>query len=351
MYPTYVRRSRQAVAVGAGLLLATVLSAAPAGAQAPSGFSSQPDRGSVEIVPLSADLRITRTIVDADGQQRVERETNILYRDSQGRTRTEDGSSVTISDPVTGTTIVLDTEAHTFQRSVDGLESAAPRDDGTIAPNRQVTSASRPLGERVIEGVRAEGRGHTVTVPAQGRFPSRQHDVTLWASTELQLPLRTRVAKDTGDVYEQAYTNIQAGSEPAAALFQIPAGYQEADPAAAPRPAQTTEAGTAQATCPISYLDPVVLISFETFVMYSPVPAVTDIGLGCIIVESAVAWQWPLDIYQGTPLFLPTFWWDAWYWGWYVPWLPYTAFGVAAFAAASTADATIVDSLIVLEVF
>jgi hypothetical protein len=349
MYPTHLRRSRQAVAVTAGLVLATALSAAPAAAQAPSGFGSQPDRGSTEVVPLSAELRITRTIVDADGQQRVEHETNRLYRDSLGRTRTEDGTSITISDPASGVAVVLDTVARTFHRSVAGRSADGAAADGGLASHQQITSTPRSLGTAVIEGVRAEGQEYTVTVPAQGRFPSRQHEVTLWSSTDVQLPVHVRVDKASGDVYEQTYTDIRAGSEPSAALFQVPSGYRPAGPAAALRTGETSRSTTA-ATCPVSYLDPVIMFTYVGFMMYSPVPAVTDGAAGCVIVGSAVAWYFPLEIWQGTPLFLPAFWWDAWYRGWIVP-SPYITFGSAIFAAASTGDATIVESLIVLQLF
>jgi hypothetical protein len=355
MYSTHLRRSRQVVALAAGLALATALSAAPAGAQAPSGFSGQPDRGSTEVVPLSAELRITRTIVDADGQQRIEHETNRLYRDSLGRTRTEDGSSITISDPASGVVVVLDTEARTFQRTArdeSSLDSsaAAARPEGTTAPNQQLSSTPRSLGAASISGVRVQGKEYTVTTPARENFPGREREVTMWVSTDVQLPVQTRVVEGSGEAYEQTYTNIQAGTEPAAALFQVPAGYHEANPAAA-RSTQTNR--SVQATCPIDYLDPVILFTYAGWWMYSPVPAVTDVNAGCVFVADAAVWEWPLSLTPALPLLLPVDQWDAWYYGASLPWawLPYTAFGDVAFAAASTGDATVVDSLVILEIF
>lgn len=348
----HLRRSWRSSVLAAGVVLATALSAAPAGAQAPVGAGGQPERGSVEAVPLSADLLITRTVVGRDGQRRVEQETNRLYRDSQGRTRAEDGSSVTISNPAARTTIVLDTKAGTFQRYLGGKsgpQSAAPRSDGTSAPDRQITSTPRPLGTKVISGIRAEGRTYTVTTAAHGRFPARQREVTMWSSRDVQLPVRTRVAEESGYVYEQTYTNIRVGGEPSAALFQIPAGYREADRTA--RPDRSTRATAAAANCPIDYYDPIVMFTFYPYPIYSPVPAVTDASQGCVFVADAAAWQYPLILVPETPLLLPVDVWGAYYLSDPVPWLPWTAFGSVGFAAASTEDATVVDTLIILDIF
>lgn len=346
MHRTLPHRSRRAAVLAVGAALATVLSAAPVAAEpAPSGFS-QPARAATDVVPLSADLRITRTLVDADGEQQIDRETNRLYRDSQGRTRTEAGSSVTINDPTARTTVVLDTEARTFRRvTQNGSDlgpSAAPR-DATIARNQQVASPARSLGEALVGGVRAEGRQYTVTVPAREGLPGRTDEVTLWLSTDVQLAVQTRVVEESGEVYEQAYTNIRTGSEPAAALFEIPAGYREADPAAAPHPAQ--------ATCPVSYTDPVIITSIGSFLGSGFVVAVTDPEAGCIFVADAAIFQLPLDGFPTVPLGLPFDEWFVFDTGLPVPFLPYTAFGDVGFAAASTGDTTVVDSLVILQIF
>lgn len=340
MQGTLPRRSRRAVILAAGVVLATTLSVAPTAAEAQPALS-RPSRGATEVVPLSADLQITRTTA-----QRTEHETNRLYRDSQGRTRTEDGSSVTISDPTTRTTIVLDTETRTFQRMTPdepGLGSSAASRAGNIAGNQRLASPPRPLGEATIGGVLAVGTAYTVTIPAQEALPSHADEVTLWVSTDVQLPVQTRVVEQSGEVYEQTYTNIQAGSEPPAALFQIPAGYQEADPDAA--------ASTNQATCPIAYTDPVIITSFGGLLGGGFVQAVTDPNIGCVFVADAGVFESPLFGGPTVPLGLPFDEWFVFDTGAPVPFLPWTAFGDVGFAAASTQDATVVDSLVILQIF
>jgi hypothetical protein len=316
-------------------VLVTTLSAAPADA-APG--LSQPARATTTVVPLSADLQITRTI-----DQRVEHETNHVYRDSQGRTRTEAGSTVTINDPATRSTIVLDTEAGTYQRlTPDRPDLGASREDN-IERDQRLASPPRPLGETTIGGVLAEGTEYTVTIPAREGFPSQSDEVTLWVSTDVQLPVQTRVVEASGEAYEQTYTNIEVGTEPAAALFQIPAGYVESDPAASATPAQ--------ATCPIAYTDPVVIVSFGAILGAGFVQAVTDINQGCIFVADAGIFEPPLAGGPTVPLGLPFDEWFVFDTGGPVPFLPWTSFGDVAFAAASTQDATVVDSLVILQIF
>jgi hypothetical protein len=342
MYRAQLRRPWHAAVLAVGVALTAVLSAAPAAAEAPSGLG-HPARAAVEVVPLSADLTITRTTVGADGELRVERETSRLYRDSLGRTRTEDGSSVTINDPTTQTTVRLDPEARTFRRMTPDrstLEPSAPR--GTIARHQRLASPPRLLGEAVVGGVLAEGREYTVTVPAREGLPARVHEVTTWLSADLQLAVQTRVVAESGEVYEQTYTDIRAGSEPAAALFQVPAGYQQADP---------TAAGPTQATCPISYPDPVVITSFGSFLGAGFVTAFTDANAGCLFVADAAVFELPLDGFPTTALLQTVDEWFVFDTGLPVPFLPYTAFGDIGFAAASTGDATVVDSLVILQIF
>jgi hypothetical protein len=107
---------------------------------------------------------------------------------SHGRTRTEAGSTVTISDPAGQTTLVLDVAARTFKRLTHDQAGTAPSGGSAqrdVAPNQKLASPPRMLGKARIQGVLAEGREYTVTLPAHGKLlPARQKQVTLWLSND-----------------------------------------------------------------------------------------------------------------------------------------------------------------------
>jgi hypothetical protein len=65
-------------------------------------------------------------------------EKNRLYRDGQGRTRHESGSVVTISDPVAGTTVRMDTRGGTYTKTL-----APQKPAGIDSPARTIRLSSR----------------------------------------------------------------------------------------------------------------------------------------------------------------------------------------------------------------
>lgn len=312
-----------------------------------SRSTERTDRKSSTIVPLSADIRISRSEVDASGKRQTEVEANRLYRDSQGRTRKEVGSIVTISDPSTRTTLRLDTKTRTYQRSTG---KPAPTDQGprqsSTSGGEQVATAPRSLGTAQVNGVEAKGQAYTVTTPAVKTRPAQKKEVVLWQSEQVQLTVRTRVSDASGYEYTESYTNIRAGVEPAADLFQAPAGYREASPAIA--------RANAAAPCPVfNQPDPLVLNSFDWVYLDSGViNATSDPQLGCLFVASAWAFQYPLAGYATVPLGLPF---DQWFvydtGGGGLPFLPWTAIGDVVFVAANLTDTTTKDSIIILTVW
>ncbi|GIH02165.1 hypothetical protein Rhe02_02320 [Rhizocola hellebori] len=146
-------------------------------AQASPAPARSPARSQRAVVPLSADLTIIRVTGDAAGLH-DQLETQRFYRDSRGRTRTESGTVVTISDPATGT-ITLDTKAGTFteqarQPQAAGPRTAQPKQSGTA--DRRLSSPPRKLGEAVVEGVPTQGSAYTLTIPpaATGRRSAKR---------------------------------------------------------------------------------------------------------------------------------------------------------------------------------
>lgn len=347
MYHVRFTKPKKAILAAAGLALVTALVSAPAVAHAGQP-EARPADGASKVVSLAADLTITNT-VDGKTEQQVQR----LYRDSQGRTRTDAGTQVTISDPASKTTLVLDTATHTYQRQAQQQGQQPPADAASrTKDNQKLASAPKSLGTTEISGVRVEGRHYTVNLPAHGTLlPARTKEVTLWLSVDLQLPVQTKVVDEKGKVNTQTYTNIKANVKHAAGTFSVPAGYRSAAPAASN--------GT-QATCPLNNDDPVFLTSFgSVFVDSKNVNATTDFGQGCIFVADGAVFEYPLTGGPTVNLFQPF---DQWFvfdcelFGVGVcplPFLPYVAFGDIVWVAATAAgpDTTTKDSFITLTVF
>lgn len=281
----------------------------------------------IGVVPLSADQ-----ITQSNGTVSTAK----LYRDSKGRTRTETGTTATITDATAQTTIRLDLASGTFQQ-LTRKPSARP---ATVQRNESLAGPARSLGTATIQGVRAEGRAYTVTTPALGSQPAKTRDVTIWLATDLQLAVQTRI----GTSYEQSYTNILAGVEPSAELFTIPAGFKQAAP--------VTERAGINAPCPLSNVDPLILNSYDFFLGAGYVFAVTDPAVGCFFAADAAAFEYPLSGFPTFPLGYP---YDEWFTydngGGGLPFLPWVAFGDVAWLAFNGSDTTTKDSLIVLTVW
>lgn len=343
-----MRRTRRiapfAVALSCLLLSAPVQAAArpaaPSADRAPAPVVALRQPGT--IVPLTADLEISRS---------TGKSTTHVYRDSQGRTRQDTGSSVTITDPGTRTTVYLDVADRTFRRVTSNPTAGAPApgsDMASASGSRPLSSAPRALGTTQMQGVRVEGQAYTVTIPAYKTRPALHKEVTIWLSTDVQLPVQTKVVDSSGQQYTQTYTNIRAGVEPAASLFTVPAGYRPAD---APRAA--TQATTSDTSCPLlNEPDPLVLESFGPALGSGVINATTDPQRGCIFFADSWVFEYPLEGFRTVPLGLPFDQWFVYDNGGLLPFVPYVAFGDIAFLATNfTEDATVKDSFIILTVF
>lgn len=288
--------------------------------------------------PLSADVQVSR------GAQLT---TDRFYRDSSGRTRYESGSTVTISDPRTATTVRLDTASRTYQltsRDVSRTQTVQ-RPDGTVKSG-QISSAPRALGTAQVQGVRAEGRTYTVTTPARAGSPAKTRTVTMWLSTDVQLALKLDITDSAGRTeYAENYTNLKVGVEPAAELFGIPAGYRDA--------ARASTQSSIQAPCPLGNApDPLVLNSYSWYWDGGYVTAQTDIMQGCVFVADGAIFEYPLWGGPTMALGLPQDQWVAFdTGGGGLPFLPWVAFGDIAFMASNFTDTTTKDSLVVLTVW
>lgn len=209
------------------------------------GSSFDVGPGSMKGAPFSADV-VTETNQQLADGNRIHKETHgKMFRDSEGRTRTENeiqipmGQShehILIFDPVEKISISLDVRNKTaivnhFQRPTQAPEvprQAAPA-TAPLAPKRP-DFKSESLGVRQIEGFNANGIRHTRTVAA-GQMGNEKPLVTvteIWTSTELHVTLLSTRDDPLNGQTTRKLVNIQTG-EPDPLLFQVPPDYTVKD--------------------------------------------------------------------------------------------------------------------------
>lgn len=190
------------------------------------------------------------------------RELSRIYRDSEGRTRSErrvflgaagknaapqtDARLVHIYDPVAGYSYTLDTQKHIAHRFTVAVPSQAP--NHMVRPAGAITTASgpaatrpvaansvlqrrqakkEPLGSDVIDGIQVEGERMTVTTPAgaEGNDRPLTRVCEHWRSEELKI---TILSKCSDPRYGSSITRLENldRSEPDPALFQVPPDYE-----------------------------------------------------------------------------------------------------------------------------
>jgi hypothetical protein len=254
----------------------------------PDGQSMAPVRASTVVEsrittgrPYSAEATTEFVQVLGDGNKIARRSTVRIYRDGEGRTRREelasDGTvkSISIYDPVAHVSYVLDPTTRTARRSpirmvypskavadkVGAEREAAARVAGKIevapeplpaqaagedmrkrqtelvvraagagalqpAMRVQRDASEESLGQKVIDGVLADGKRVTTVLPA-GAIGNQQA-ITVsseqWFSPDLEILLTTRHTDPRTGETSYTLSNITRG-EPAAGLFDVPADY------------------------------------------------------------------------------------------------------------------------------
>lgn len=218
----------------------------------------------------------------ADGNRIVHRTTSSVYRDGEGRTRHdqsigdvapyatamgEPSQVISISDPVTGTHYMLDPRSKTarkmtfmFDKTVDGKDVVTVQTAPVLVPEQMAEGAVKrhievraangdiltdnivgepgtfnkkvrepkieQLGKQMIEGVEAEGRRATITIPA-GEIGNEQPIQIVsesWYSPDLKVTVMTRQSDPRMGETIYRLTNINR-AEPAHSLFEVPSDY------------------------------------------------------------------------------------------------------------------------------
>ena len=159
-----------------------------------------------------------------------------FYRDGQGRTRTESGSSVLIQDPVAGVTIRLDTANRVARlASLKPLNRAgspsmqppkSPVSNGTNL--RPYVDNVMSLGSQVMSGHTVVGQRHSMNYPpgTLGSIRFRKVTTDRWQSAELGISMLTKVLDSVTGETDTAFANIVIDPVLDSSLFETPDGYQ-----------------------------------------------------------------------------------------------------------------------------
>ena len=203
------------------------------------GFEAGLDGKTVTGAPFTASFSAQTTETLTDGNKIQRSATGTVARDSQGRTRRDmtlpaigpwAASGTTppqvsfINDPVAGTRYMLDADKKIAQQMSGHGGHPRVASQKNDESEKQVTTIS--LGTQTINGISAQGTKYTRTIPA-GEIGNVNPIVIVterWYSPDLQTVIMTkRTDPRMGETVFQM-KNIQR-TEPAATLFQVPAGY------------------------------------------------------------------------------------------------------------------------------
>jgi hypothetical protein len=208
----------------------------------------------VKNAPYSADVVTETTHTLADGNHIRQSATSKVYRDSEGRTRREQSVNLSgltqnanmpqlvfINDPVAGVNYALNAKDHTGTKSTFvARDPNAPRPQGAgRGPRSTESSAAGPgprgmgmraanpnvkteaLGKQTIEGVQADGKRTTMTIPA-GQMGNEQPIVIVtetWYSADLQAMVLSKHSDPRNGDTVTKLMNVSR-SEPSRVMFE-----------------------------------------------------------------------------------------------------------------------------------
>lgn len=210
----------------------------------------------VKGAPFQATTVTESVQILSDGNRVTNRHTGKVYRDGEGRTRTESVMTgfgafraqergltmVSIDDPVAQQHVILDTNRKTASRmtmqarpagpEAKGMErwGAGPRPEAVRGPRPDAGAAperkSESLGTQVMEGVQVQGTRVTMTIPAGAMGNDRAIEIVTetWYSPELQTVVYRKHSDPRSGENIYRLTEIQR-AEPDKSLFQVPADY------------------------------------------------------------------------------------------------------------------------------
>lgn len=185
--------------------------------------------------PYSAAAR--EVTYSPDGQHIDRSETEMVYRDDQGRTRREmeGGKRVAILDPAAGIAYNLDSEQKTATKRTlapaaianqSRVPTQSPLEIATAQAKRRPNMTAEDLGTQVVNGVSAEGVRVTTVIPAGtvGNDRDLKTVVDRWVSSDLHILVKSVTTDSRAGATHYDLTNLVQGP-PDPSLFQVPAGY------------------------------------------------------------------------------------------------------------------------------
>jgi hypothetical protein len=194
--------------------------------------------------PYSALREFTHTQTLADGTVISSKPaTDKVYRDSQGRERTEHtfckrdeqgGVWVEINDPVSRYAYILDAGTHTAHRYAIKVHERGtrwgPSAPSTASSTHATNSTTESLGSQTMEGVPVDGVRSTRVIPVDQMGNDRPFNVVdeTWTSPQLHIVVLSKYVDPRMGESTTRLTNIEL-SEPDPALFQVPPDYTVTD--------------------------------------------------------------------------------------------------------------------------
>ncbi len=218
-------------------------------------------------MPYTAEYKITHVQTLADGTTITRETTDVKALDSQGRRMTATTitsgvrapqTHVVVYDPVGRTQTSWHSPgkiAHVFKMSTAEAEhtcSRMMRDDVSVVSGPKSKITSENLGTESIQGVEARGRRYTTTIPAgaAGNDAPLVSTSEIW--TALTVGLNGLLVRDVRDDPRSGKTNREltslSQSEPDAATFQPPEGYEIVTKESSACPDETTAEATTRST-------------------------------------------------------------------------------------------------------
>lgn len=192
------------------------------------------DDKTVAGAPYAAQVTFEHTQALPDGNLIDQKNTAMVYRDSQGRTRLEEthpsnsGNSqqiIRITDPVARIVYVLDPVKKTAHRF-----TLPPAKTGTSQPSFRAHSnanvTTQDLGSNTVNSIFVQGTQTTRTIPAgqMGNTAAIQITTTRWHSPDLNVDISTETNDPQHGKSTTSLTNINRG-EPISTLFEVPTDY------------------------------------------------------------------------------------------------------------------------------
>ncbi|MES1257093.1 MAG: hypothetical protein ABUS51_01635 [Acidobacteriota bacterium] len=196
--------------------------------------------------PYSGVAVVQRQEVLADGNTITTKHQTNVFRDSQGRVRTEEtvtppASSgkqsytlVTILDFVGGNRYLLDSSTmkayqstlHIPQQGAGTAAAAARRGPGAATGANAPQVVRTTLAPQSVNGLMATGTQHVETIPVGqiGNERPIQVSRTVWISNDLKIPVQIKSSDPRFGTTTMELTNV-VQSEPSPSLFMVPAGY------------------------------------------------------------------------------------------------------------------------------